>query len=94
MTTAYDPIAEQYKGAKQPRWRVHVEAFTLMKLVGDLAGKAVVDVACGEGFYTRILRQCGAAKVTGLDLSPKMIELAARRESRSGSNISLATGEI
>jgi 2-polyprenyl-3-methyl-5-hydroxy-6-metoxy-1,4-benzoquinol methylase len=82
MATDYDPIAEQYKRSKLQRWRAHVEAFTLMKLVDDLAGKAVVDVACGEGFYTRILRQRGAAKVTGLDLSPKMIGLASNSEVR------------
>ena len=76
MTTDYDPIAEQYKRSKLQPWRAHVEAFTLMKLVGDLADMAVLDVACGEGFYTRVLRQPGAARVDGVDLSPKMIELA------------------
>lgn len=67
MTTDYDPIAEQYKRSKLQPWRAHLEAFTLLKLVGDLAGKTVIDVACGEGFYTRVLRQRGAAKVTGVD---------------------------
>lgn len=28
MTTNYDPIAEQYKRAKQQPWRAHIEAFT------------------------------------------------------------------
>ena len=76
MTTNYDPIAEQYKRAKQQPWRTHIEAFTLMKLIDDPTGKAVIDIACGEGFYTRIIRQRGAAKVTGVDLSEKMIGLA------------------
>src|SRR5580658_9517978 len=56
MTTNYDPIAEQYKHSKQQPWRTHVEAFTLMRLIGDPTGKAVVDIACGEGFYTRTIR--------------------------------------
>src|SRR5256885_772379 len=46
MTTNYDPIAEQYKRSKQHPWRAHVEAFTLMTLIGDPAGKAVIDFAC------------------------------------------------
>ena len=50
MTTDYDPIAEQYKRAKLQPWRTHVESFTLMNLLGDLSGKSVVDVACGDGF--------------------------------------------
>jgi ubiquinone/menaquinone biosynthesis C-methylase UbiE len=80
MTTNYDPIAEQYKRAKHQPWRAHVEAFTLMRLIGDPAGKAVIDLACGEGFYTRMIRQRGAAKVTGVDLSEKMIKLARASE--------------
>ena len=78
MTTNYDPIAEQYKRAKQQPWRAHVEAFTLMELIGDPTGKAVVEIACGEGFYTRTIRKRGAAKVTGVDLSEKMIGIGAR----------------
>ena len=80
MTTDYDPIAEQYQRSKQQPWRTYVECFTLMELVGDLQGLRVLDVACGEGFYTRQLRQRGAAQVMGLDLSHGMIELARRQE--------------
>jgi hypothetical protein len=35
MTTNYDPIAEQYKRSKQQPWRADVEAFTLMRLIGE-----------------------------------------------------------
>jgi hypothetical protein len=52
MTTNYDPIAEQYKRSKQQPWRADVEAFTLMRLIGDPVGKVVIDVACGEGLYS------------------------------------------
>ena len=76
MTTDYDPIAEQYKRSKQQPWRAHIEAFSLMELIGDPTGKRVIDIACGDGFYTRMIRQRGAAKVTGVDLSKKMIGLA------------------
>jgi hypothetical protein len=50
LTTDYDLITEQYKRPKLQPWRAHVEASTLMKLVGNLAGKTVIDVARGEGF--------------------------------------------
>ncbi len=80
MTTNYDPIAEQYKLSKQQPWRTHIEAYSLLQLVGNPAGMSVLDVACGEGFYTRLLRQQGAAKVTGVDLSQGMIDLARRQE--------------
>jgi toxoflavin synthase len=93
MTTNYDPIAEQYKRAKQQPWRVHVEAFTLLTLIGDPTGKTVVDIACGEGFYTRIIRQRGAAKVTGVDLSEKMIELARANEAQQRPGIEYIVGD-
>ena len=82
MVTDYDPIAEQYKRSKQQPWRTYVECFTLLELAGDLRGMAVLDVACGEGFYTRILRQRGAARVTGVDLSQGMIDLARSQEAQ------------
>lgn len=82
MTTDYDPIAEQYKRAKQQPWRTYIECFTLMELIGDLRGMAVLDVACGEGFYTRMIRQRGAARVTGVDLSEGMIGLARNQEAQ------------
>ena len=93
MTTNYDPIAEQYKRAKQQPWRAHIEAFTFERLIGDPAGKAVIDIACGEGFYTRKIRQRGATKVTGVDLSEKMIGLAQAAEAQQRLGIDYMTGD-
>ena len=93
MTTNYDPIAEQYKRSKQQPWRTHIEAFTLMRLIGDPTSKAVVDIACGEGFYTRAIRQRGAAKVTGVDLSEKMIGLARASEAQQHLGIDYVVGD-
>ena len=93
MTTNYDPIAEQYKRGKQQPWRAHVEAFTLMSLIGDPTGKTVIDIACGEGFYTRMIRQRGAAKVAGVDLSEKMIELARASEAQQRLGIDYIVGD-
>jgi len=80
MPTNYDPIAALYQLSKQQPWRTHIEAFTFLELIGDPTGKSVLDVACGEGFYTRMIRQRGAARVTGVDLSTGMIELARKQE--------------
>jgi toxoflavin synthase len=93
MTTDYDEIAEQYKRSKLQPWRTHIEAFTLMELVGNLHGQCVVDVACGEGFYTRMLRQRGATRVIGVDLSSAMIELARNEEARQPLGIEYRVGD-
>jgi SAM-dependent methyltransferase len=80
METDYNQIAEQYQEAKKQPWRDYIETYSLMKLVGDLSGKCVVDVACGEGFFTRKLRNHGAEAVMGVDISERMIELAQAQE--------------
>ena len=93
MTTNYDPIAEQYKLSKQQPWRTHIEAYSLLQLIGNPAGLSVLDVACGEGFYTRLLRQQGAARVTGVDLSQGMIDLARKQETLHQQGIDYLVGD-
>jgi ubiquinone/menaquinone biosynthesis C-methylase UbiE len=94
MDTDYDRIAEQYRQAKLQPWRTHIERYTLLRLVGDVAGKAVIDLACGEGYYTRALRQRGAARVVGVDLSRAMIELAEAEEARRPLGVEYRVGDV
>lgn len=93
MTTDYNAIAARYKRAKEQPWRSFIESFTLLSLVGDLSGLSVVDLACGEGYYTRILRRQGAASVVGLDLSEGMIALARAEESARPLGIRYLVGD-
>jgi len=82
MPTDYDQIAEQYQRAKRQPWRMHVEHYTLFELLGDLRGRSVLDLACGDGFFSRFLKQAGASRVLGVDISHGMIELARAEETR------------
>ena len=76
----YDAIAREYRESKQLPFREHVERHTLFELLGDIRGATVLDLACGDGFYTRLLKAAGAREVTGVDISQAMIELAEERE--------------
>lgn len=80
MTTDYNQIANQYKKAKEQPWWTRSVLYSMMNLIGDLADKSVVDMACGEGWLTRELRKAGASEVVGVDISEEMIELARRQE--------------
>ena len=80
MATDYNLIAQQYKRAKEHPWRSRIESYSMMKLIGDLSGKKVLDLACGEGHFTRKLRKAGAETIVGVDLSRRMIELAMVQE--------------
>ena len=78
----YDAIAAAYQDSKQLSFRQYVEEHTLFEILGDIRGKDVVDLACGEGFYTRKIKQAGAAQVTGVDISGAMVRLAEEQERR------------
>ncbi len=51
----------------------------LQDLLGDVTGKAVLDAGCGQGFLARILAARGAL-VTGVDIAPRLIELAREQD--------------
>jgi SAM-dependent methyltransferase len=53
-------------------------------IVPDLHGKEVVDLGCGDGFYCRFARTQGAAHVTGVDPSEKMLAVAHDRTDDHG----------
>jgi ubiquinone/menaquinone biosynthesis C-methylase UbiE len=80
MSAQYDAIAHQYRQSTDSPIRAYVESYSLQRMAGDVRGKSVLDLACGEGFFTRRFRELGASRVVGVDISPAMIELAEARE--------------
>ena len=87
MTTDYDLITTEYQRSKLQPWRRYAEGSLLFDLAGDLSGKKVLDLACGEGFYTRMIRLRGATRVVGVDLSAGMIDLARQQEASQPTGI-------
>lgn len=51
---------------------------TLLDLVGDVAGKHVLDAGCGDGFLSRLLAERGAS-VRSIDCSQNMVDIARKR---------------
>lgn len=76
----YDRIGDRYSEAKQQPFRIHLEAYTLERLAGDVRGVRVVDFACGDGFYSRRFMRAGAASTLGIDASAEMVALGERAE--------------
>lgn len=52
---------------------------TLQKLLPDFAGKRVLDLGCGYGWHCIYAMEHGAASVTGIDLSEKMLDVAREK---------------
>ena len=54
-----------------------------LRLLGDLRGRQLLDVGCGYGVNASIFAWLGA-EVTGIDISPASIEVAAARAELNG----------
>ncbi|MEH2085970.1 class I SAM-dependent methyltransferase [Nostoc sp.] len=94
MATEYDRIALQFQKINKLPYRLYGEAYTYLNLIGDVGGKSILDLACGEGFFTRLLKQNGAARLVGVDISSEMIELARLEEASVPLEIEYIIGDV
>jgi ubiquinone biosynthesis O-methyltransferase len=63
-----------------------LERRLILDLVGDVAGRKILDVGCGDGTFALELTKRGAI-VTGIDSSPAMIDAAKRRATQHNADI-------
>jgi SAM-dependent methyltransferase len=77
----YDAIATQYQRTRGSPLRRYVEQYSFMRMLGDVRDRAVLDLACGDGCYTREIARRGAHRVLGVDISARMIQLAREQGS-------------
>lgn len=89
----YDRFAEQYKRFKESPFCRYAEEPTYFQTIGNLAGQSVLDMACGEGHYTRALKLRGASRVVGVDLSEGMIALARKQEQQKPIGVEYIVGD-
>jgi SAM-dependent methyltransferase len=89
----YDRIGSKYDEYARTATGKRAERYTFFRMVGGLEGKRVLDLACGFGFYTRLLKQRGAAHVLGVDISPEMIRLARQQEQAEPLGITYQVGD-
>lgn len=81
----YDVYAEQYSAIVETREAggVNSDPFgilpAMLALLGKLAGLRALDAGCGEGYLARVLATEGA-RVTGIDISPRLIWKAREKD--------------
>ena len=78
----YEAIADAYADSMRLPFRDAIEKHTLLEMLGDISGTRALDMACGDGYYTRLLKRLGASETIGVDVSAEMIRRAEELERR------------
>jgi SAM-dependent methyltransferase len=65
---------------------------TVMNIIGNVSNKTILDLGCGDGFFSIALAQAGAKHVIGIDNAPEQIRLAS--EKAHPKNIIYQLGDI
>jgi SAM-dependent methyltransferase len=75
----YDVFADKFLDhASNNLFNAHYDRPACLALLGAVAGRTVLDAACGPGLYAEALAARGA-NVIGFDQSPRMAKLAEER---------------
>ncbi len=80
---SYDTITERYllHAEKESSWNNLYERPFMCSIIGELAGKAVLDIGAATGFYSLFAQERGA-HVTAVDSSSKMLEFIHDADTR------------
>jgi 2-polyprenyl-3-methyl-5-hydroxy-6-metoxy-1,4-benzoquinol methylase len=63
---------------------------SMLDLLGDLRNQRALDAGCGEGYLARVLAGRGA-RITGMDISPRLIEQARGKSPGGGIHYQVVT---
>lgn len=86
LTWIYDPLL---------KWGMREETFkrTLIEQANIKAGMKVLDLGCGTGTLTVMLKQMSPdARITGLDADKEVLEIARSKTEQSGVDLQLNLG--
>jgi ubiquinone/menaquinone biosynthesis C-methylase UbiE len=78
-TRSWDRIADDWaRHADRNDYRNEFLMPLMLKMLGDVRGRDILDLGCGEGGYSRELARRGA-RVVGVDGSARLIDIARSR---------------
>ena len=93
----YDEVASRFEEgmARMAVYHRHCQDPVIFRTLGNIRGKSLLDLACGNGYYTRrFSTELGANPVIGVDLSPMLIEQAEAAEQRKPLGIEYHIGDV
>ena len=62
----------------------HLPTYNIKRLMPDVKGKTVLDIACGIGHYVREMFNLGAAKVIASDIVAQQLQVSKERDRKAG----------
>lgn len=84
----------QVASASKPNYgKVFVTAPNLVRLLGDINDKTILELGCGNGYWLRLLSELGMARGHGIDQAPNQIE-SAKNWVDGPHNITYEVGDI
>lgn len=90
----HDWTVEQVQSASKPNFgKVFVTAPNLLRALGDVDGKSVLELGCGNGYWLRLLARAGA-KVSGIDLAENQIAAAKAWDDPITNEIDYRVGDV
>ena len=105
-TGDHDAVRQQYDEAQEDGryeegmrrmslYHRHCQDPVIFRALGDVRRRSLLDLACGDGFYTRRFRaEAGAEPVMGVDLSPAQIARARAVERDEPLGIDYGVGDV
>jgi ubiquinone/menaquinone biosynthesis C-methylase UbiE len=82
--TSWGPVASWYDNHLEKdtdSYHAKVVHPNLLRMIGDVKGKHVFDLACGQGIFSRSLAEKGAF-IIGADISKELITLAEKNNTQ------------
>jgi len=84
QSTSWNPVAAWYdemlKG--EDTYQSKVILPNLLRILPSAPGKKIIDIACGQGFFSKVYSISGA-QVLGIDISKELIKRAKHSESEN-----------
>ena len=88
LPTSWNPVSTWYDEYLQKSNTLQSEVIfpNLLRMLGIKQGDSILDVACGQGYFTERLAQLGA-NVYGTDISKELIAIAEKNAKKQNLNI-------
>jgi ubiquinone/menaquinone biosynthesis C-methylase UbiE len=78
VSTWYDKLVES-----DDSYQTKVIRPNLLRFIGEVKNARVLDLACGQGYFSRLIREAGA-DVVGVDISKELIAYAKQKAGDRG----------